>query len=65
MPEDNRTPARQFRLPADTLALMDALAEHHGLASRTAVIRHLVVRAAIDAGLRRPVALKKVGKKSR
>ena len=69
MPDDNRTPARQFRLAETTLVVLDRLVVHHGLGSRAAAIRFAALLAARSAGI--PVddlpqkPLKKITKKRR
>lgn len=69
MPDDNRTPARQFRLPEDTMAGLETIAVHYALGSRAAAIRFLVVEGLRTAGLAAqeapPKPLKKIPKKRR
>ncbi len=44
----NETPARNFRLSAETLADLDRISDHHGLESRTAAIR-IAAKAMADS----------------
>lgn len=61
--QGNRTPARQYRLDADTLAMLDALRDHYGFTGQADAIRVAVRGEFARLGLTLPAPAKKKGEK--